>query len=219
MSVEPTPITPELSAYVADHVGGRDPAVLAVERDTAALGNLVAMQTSPDQAALLELLARLAGARDAIEVGTFTGYGAVRIARGLAEGGRLTCCELEPRWAELARRNVDAAGVGDRVEIRVGPALETLRALPPRPAFDLAYLDADKRGYPEYYEELVQRLRPGGLLAVDNALLGGRVVAPEADDEGARAVAAVNDRALADERVDAVLLALADGLLLARRKG
>jgi len=216
MSVEPTPITPELSAYIADHAGGRDAALLAVERETAALGELVAMQTGPDQAALLELLVRLTGARDAIEVGTFTGYGAIRIARGLAPGGRLLCCELDPRWADVARRNLDAAGVGERAEIRVGPALETLRGLAVEPAFDFAYLDADKSGYPDYYEELVARLRPGGLLAIDNVLMGGRVVDPA--DDGTRAVASLNDRALEDGRVDTVVLGMGDGLLLARRR-
>src|SRR5690606_14532964 len=117
------------------------------------------------------------------------------------------------RWAQVARRNVDAAGVGDRVEIRVGPALDTLRSLPAEPAFDLAYLDADKSGYPDYYDELIPRLRPGGLLAIDNVLMGGRILAP--DDDATRAVADLNDRILADERVDSALLGMADGLLLA----
>jgi caffeoyl-CoA O-methyltransferase len=217
MSIEPTPITPELAAYVAAHAGGLDATLAAVEREAADADWPIQMQTSPEQAALLELLARTVGAERAIEIGTFTGYGAIRIARGLAPGGSLLCCELSERWAEVARRNVDAAGVGERVEIRLGPALETLRALPAEPAFDLAYLDADKAGYPAYYDELVPRLRPGGLLAIDNVLMSGRVLDP-GDDEGAQAVAALNDRIVADERVDSVLLAMADGLTLARRR-
>ncbi len=218
MSTTPTPIDDELAAYIAAHAGGRDDALLEVERETAELGSLANMQTSPEQAALLELLARSTGARRAIEIGTFTGYGAIRIARGLAPGGSLLCCELEPRWAEVARRNLDRAGVGDRVEIRVAPALETLRALPAEPAFDLAYLDADKTGYPAYYDELVPRLRPGGLLGIDNVLMSGRILDPAADDEGARAVAELSDRITRDERVESVMLGMADGLTLVRRR-
>jgi caffeoyl-CoA O-methyltransferase len=218
VSISPTPITEELAAYVAAHAGGRDDALTAVERETAALGGKAVMQTSPEQAALLELLARMVGAERAIEVGTFTGYGAIRIARGLAPGGSLLCCEIDQHWADVARRNVDAAGVGDRVEIRLGPALDTLRALAPDPAFDLAYLDADKTSYPAYYAELVPRLSPGGLLAIDNVLMGGRIVDPAEDDEGARAVAGLNDHILTDDRVDSVLLGMADGLTLVRRR-
>jgi len=218
VSLAPTPITEELAAYVVAHAGGRDDALTAVERDTAALGGKAAMQTSPEQAALLELLARMPRAERAIEVGTFTGYGAIRIARGLAPGGSLLCCEIDEHWADVARRNADAAGVGDRVEIRLGPALETLRALPSEPAFDLAYLDADKASYPDYYAELVPRLRPGGVLAIDNVLLGGRIVDPAEDDNGAHAVAGLNDHILTDDRVDSVLLGMADGLTLVRRR-
>ncbi|HEX2071804.1 MAG TPA: O-methyltransferase [Thermoleophilaceae bacterium] len=217
MSTTPTPIDEELAAYVAAHAGGRDDVLLAVERETAELGSLANMQTSPEQAALLELLARATGARRAIEIGTFTGYGAIRIARGLGADGSLLCCELEPRWADVARRNLDRAGVGERVEIRVAPALETLRSLPAQPGFDLAYLDADKSGYPAYYDELVPRLRPGGLLAIDNVLMRGRVRDPAPDDEGARAVAELNDGIPRDDRVESVMLGMADGLTLVRR--
>jgi caffeoyl-CoA O-methyltransferase len=218
MSITPTPIGEELAAYIADHAGGRDDALLAVERETLGLGDLANMQTSPEQAALLELLARATGARRAIEIGTFTGYGAIRMARGVGPEGSLLCCELRQQWADVARRNVDRAGVGERVEIRVGPALATLRSLPAEPTFDLAYLDADKTGYPDYYDELVPRLTPGGLLAIDNVLLGGRILDPADDDEGARAVAGLNDRIPGDERVESVLLGMADGLTLVRRR-
>ena len=174
------------------------------------------MQTAPEQAAFLEMLVRLSGARQAVEVGTFTGYGAIRIARGLGDGGSLLCCELDPERAATARSNLDAAGVGDRVEIAVGPAIETLRALPTEPTIDFAYLDADKTGYPDYYEELVTRLSPGGLLAIDNVLMGGEVLNPER--EGPAAIAEMNDRILRDDRVDSVMLGMADGLTLAHRR-
>ena len=211
-------VTPEVHDYVVERSGGRDEVLRAVEEETSALGDIAVMQTSAEQAALLEMLVRTLGARLAIEVGTFTGYGAIRIARGLAGGGRLICCEIDERWAEMAARNVERAGVADRVEIRVGPALDTLRSLPAEPSFDFAYLDADKTGYPDYYEELVSRLRPGGLLAIDNVLLGGRVLAPAADDESAGAMSRLNDRIPDDDRVDSVMLALADGLTLVRRR-
>jgi len=216
MSIEPTPIDADLARYIRDHAWGRDDAVRQVEKETAELGDLVIMQTAPEQAAFLEILIRLGGAKWAIEVGTFTGYGAIRIARGLAEGGKLLCCELDPERAAIARENLDAAGVGERVEIEVGPAIETIRALPEEPTFDFAYLDAEKTGYPDYYEELVRRMNPGGLLAIDNVFMSGRTLSPE--DEGAVAVAGLNDRILADDRVESVMLGMADGLTLVRRR-
>jgi caffeoyl-CoA O-methyltransferase len=216
MSIEPTPIDAELAQYVRDHAGGRDEVLLRVEEETAALGDLAMMQTAPEQAAFLEMLVRLVGAKFAVEVGTFTGYGAIRIARGLAPGGRLLCCEIDPDRAATARANLDGAGVGDRVEIAVGPAIETLRQLPPDPPIDFAYLDADKTGYPDYYEELVTRLSPGGLLAIDNVFMGGEILRPER--EGTVAMARLNDLILEDGRVESVMLGMADGLTLVRRR-
>ncbi len=216
MSLEPTPIDAELARYIQDHAGGRDEVLRKVEAETAAMGDLAQMQTAPEQAAFLEMLVRLVGAKFAVEVGTFTGYGAIRIARGLADGGSLLCCELDPERAEIARANLDAAGVGDRVEIRVGPAIETLRAMPDEQTIDFAYLDADKTGYPDYYEELVARLSPGGLLAVDNVFLGGEILEPER--EAAIVMAELNDLILEDDRVDSVMLGMADGLTLVRRR-
>jgi caffeoyl-CoA O-methyltransferase len=215
MSIEPTPIDADLARYIQDHAGGRDEVLRRVEAETAALGELVKMQTAPEQAAFLEMLTRLVGAKFAVEVGTFTGYGAIRIARGLAEGGSLLCCELDPEWAATARANLDAAGVGERVEIAVGPAIDTLSALPQDPTIDFAYLDADKTGYPAYYEELVTRLSPGGLLAIDNVFMGGEILRPERD--GTVAMARLNNLIPEDERVDSVMLGMADGLTLVRR--
>jgi caffeoyl-CoA O-methyltransferase len=211
-------LTPELYEYVLDHGTRRDDVLRRVERETAELGDVAAMQVAPDQGAFMTMLTRLLGARDVIEVGTFTGYSAICFARGLAPGGRLLCCEIDPRWAEVARSNLTAAGVADRVDIRVGPALGTLRALPAEPGFDLAFVDADKTGYPDYYEELLLRLRPGGVLLLDNVLLGGRVLEPEAGDESAAAMAALNRRIAEDPRVELAMLAIADGITLARRR-
>jgi caffeoyl-CoA O-methyltransferase len=216
MSIEPTPIDAELAQYVRDHAGGRDDVLRRVEEETAALGDLAMMQTAPEQAAFLEMLVRLVGAKFAVEVGTFTGYGAIRIARGLAPGGRLLCCEIDPERAATARANLDAAVVGDSVEIAVGPAIDTLRHLPQDPPIDFAYLDADKTGYPDYYEELVIRLSPGGLLAIDNVFMGGEILRPER--EGTVAMARLNDLILEGDRVESVMLGMADGLTLVRRR-
>ena len=205
-----------LHAYVEELAFGRDAALRKVEEATTALGGIAIMQTGVAQAAFLELLVKAIGAKRAIEVGTFTGYGAIRIARGLPGDGALVCLELDEKWAAMAQENVEAAGVADKVEIKVGPALEALQAMPAEPTFDFAYLDADKDQYPEYYEELVPRLTQGGLLGIDNVLRGGTVLDP--DDDGGRAVARLNDRVASDERVESVLLALADGLTLVRRR-
>ena len=217
MSTDPTPINAELADYVRDHAGGRDQVLLKVEEQTAAMGSISIMQTAPEQAAFLEMLVRLTGAMRALEIGTFTGYGAIRIARGLAPGGSLTCFELDGERAAVARANLDEAGVGEKVEIVVGPAIEGLRALPDEAAVDFAYLDADKTGYPDYYEEIVRRLAPGGLLAIDNVLMGGRILDTD-PDEGTAAMQIVNDRIMEDDRVDSVMLGMADGLTLVRRR-
>ena len=206
----------QLHAYVEERAFGRDEALRRVEEATSALGGIAIMQTAAAQAAFLEMLVKISGARRALEVGTFTGYGAIRIARGLPEDGTLLCLELDEEWATMARAHIEATGVADRVEIRVGPALAALQALPAEPAFDFAYLDADKESYPDYYEELVPRLVSGGLLAIDNVLKGGRVIDP--DDDASAAVARLNDRVADDVRVESVLLPLADGLTLVRRK-
>ena len=174
------------------------------------------MQSRADQGALLTLLTRMLDAREALEVGTFTGYGAVCIARGLASGGKLTCLEVDAEIAEVARRNLEPAGLSDRAEVKVGPAAEALEAIPAVPHIDLVYVDADKDGYPGYYEQIVPRLRPGGLVVLDNTLLGGRVL--DADNERGRMMTALNERVAADVRVESVLLGLNDGMTLARKR-
>ena len=207
----------DLNRYVVEHCSPRDEALLAVERETEALGEIAVMQMSPEQGALFTVLVGAMDARLAVEVGTFTGYGAICIARGLAPGGRLICCELDPERAEMARRNLDRAGVADRAEVRVGPALETLRALPLEPSIDFAFIDADKSGYAGYYDELLPRMRTGGLIALDNMLHGGRVVSPDGEGESTRAIAALNERLAADPRVEVAMIPVADGITFARK--
>ena len=194
---------------------GRDEVLARVARETSELPD-AGMLSRADQGGLLTILALMVEAKVAIEVGTFTGYGAICIARGLAPGGTLTCLEVSEEYAELSRRNIASAGLEDRVTVQLGPADAALAQLPLQPHIDLAYVDADKTGYPAYYEALVPRLRPGGVLVLDNTLLGGRVLDPQ--DERAKTMAELNERIAADDRVDAVLLGLSDGVTLARRR-
>jgi caffeoyl-CoA O-methyltransferase len=195
----------DLDDYLSRHAG-QDDVLRRVERETGELP-MAEMLTRPDQAALLTLLVRLTGARTAIEIGTFTGYGAICIARGLPAGGRLTIFEVSEEYAAIARRNLEAAGELDKVTFVLGPA-----ALDDIGEVDFAYVDADKDGYPAYYESIVPRLRPGGLLLLDNMLRGGRVL--DREDASVRVTRELNDRIAADERVDSFLLGLRDGLTL-----
>ena len=205
--------TAELLDYLHRYGARTDEVLDRVRAETAERPD-ADMQIAADQGALMELLVRLIGARNALEVGTFTGYSAICIARGLADGGRLTCLELGEEVAAIARRNIDAAGVGDRVEIRVGPARESLEAIPATPAFDFAFIDADKSGYPEYYEQVLARMRQGGLVLLDNMLQGGRIVAP--DTENTRVIDALNRRIHEDDRVDMAMTIGSDGLTFVR---
>jgi caffeoyl-CoA O-methyltransferase len=215
-----TPLTDELHDYVVAHGTRQDEVLRRVQEETAAMGDIAVMQIAPDQGALITMLCKLIGAREAIELGTFTGYSAICIARGLAPGGRLIACELAEEYAEIAARNFEAAGVADRIEIRIGPALETLRGIPEREVFDFGFIDANKDDYPEYYELVLARTRPGGLIMIDNVLGAGQVVGdPDPDRaEYLAAIQRVNEKVAADERVDSVMIAVADGLMLARKR-
>ncbi len=208
-------MTEALLGYLHELGARTDDVLDRVRAETAKLP-AAEMQVSPDQGALIELLVRLIGAREALEVGTFTGYSAICIARGLADGGRLTCLEVSDEFAGIARGNLDAAGVGERVDIRVGPAGESLEAMAAAPAFDFAFIDADKPGYPDYYELVLARMRPGGLMLLDNMLQRGGVVEPVT--ENARVVDALNREIHADERVDMAMTISADGLTLVRAR-
>lgn len=207
-----------LAAYVVAHTEPVDPVVARLTERTAALGDVAGMQVGPDQAAFLMMLTRFAGVTNAVEVGTFTGTSALCVARGLAPGGRLLCCDVSEEWTAIAREAWAEAGVADRIELRVAPAIETLRALPDEPMIDLAFIDADKPGYVSYYEELVPRMRPGGWIIADNTLWGGSIVDDAVTDDSTVALRAYNDRAAADERVETVLLAVADGLTISQKR-
>ena len=209
---------PAVDAYAAEHSTGPD----AVQRDLQAVtkertGWAVAMQIGDDQAVLMEMLVRAMGARRAVEVGTFTGYSALAVARGMGPEGRLLCCDVSEEWTAIAREAWEQAGVADRIDLRIGPGIDTLRALPPEEQFDFAFIDADKTGYPAYYEEILSRLRPGGLVLLDNVLQGGRVLDPANDDESVSVIRALNDAVVADERVRVVLLPIGDGVSVVQK--
>jgi predicted O-methyltransferase YrrM len=210
-------ITPELHRYAVEHSSFRDGAVPEIEEAGEAMGDLAAMQIAGDQAAFITIVVAAIGAHRALEVGTFLGYGAVAIARGLPPDGGLICCELDEGYAERAREHLAKAGLEDRVEFRVGPALESLRAMDRTEQFDFAFIDADKTEYVDYFEETLARTRPNGLIMVDNTLRDGTVLDP-GDSESARVTAELNDRLAGDERVDAALLGFADGITLARKR-
>jgi caffeoyl-CoA O-methyltransferase len=188
-----------------------------IER-TSELGGISMMQISPDQGAFLTLLTRIVGARLAVEVGTFTGYSSICIARGLAEGGRLLCCDVSEEWTTIAREHWQRAGVADRIDLVIAPAAQTLAALPTDPPIDLAFIDADKPGYRTYYDLIVERLRPGGVVLLDNVLWSGNVVEASDQSENTVAIRAVNDHVAADDRVEAVMLPIADGVTIARKR-
>lgn len=211
-------LSSELHAYLLAHSDPIDDVARRLIERTAALGGVSVMQVAPEQGALLTILTRLCGGRSAVEVGTFTGYSALCIARGLAPGGTLVCCDVSDEWTSIARQAWADAGVDNRIELRLAPAAETLRALPPDPVIDLAFIDADKPSYITYFEELVPRLRPGALLLVDNTLWSGRVIDPDATDENTEAIRAFNRHAAADDRVDTVILPIADGLTFCQRR-
>ena len=211
-------VTPELHAYAVAHGTPPDEVQRSLIEVTARLGSVSGMQISPDQGAFMTLLTKIVGVRFAVEVGTFTGYSSICIARGLATGGRLLCCDVSEEWTAIARDHWDRAGVAERIDLRIAPAIETLRALPDDPPIDLAFIDADKPGYVDYYEEIVARLRPGGVVLLDNVLWSGVVADPTNTDENTVAIRAVNDRVAADDRVEAVVLPIADGLTIARKR-
>ena len=209
-------LTDELVDYVHRY-GVREHPILAGLRELTAPMPQASMQIGPDQGAFMALLVKLTGARRILEIGTFTGYSSTAMALALPPGGRITCLDVSREWTEIARQAWADAGVADKVELRLAPAVETLATLD-GDSFDLAFIDADKPGYDGYYEACLRVVRPGGLILIDNVLWSGRVADPADDDENTQIIRALNEKIAADERVDHVLLPLGDGLTLARRR-
>ena len=216
MSSKYTAVDDSLFAYLLAHRSQDDVLLRELQAETAghAQGR---MQIAPDQGTFLRVLVGALGVKRAIEVGTFTGMSSICIARGLQPGGRLLCCDVSEEFTSVARRYWQRAGLLDRIELRIGPAIETLRALPSEPVHDFAFIDADKTSYALYFEELLPRMRAGALLAIDNVLWHGAVVNPAAQDADTQAIRRFNDQVAADPRVESVMLAIADGLTLARK--
>jgi caffeoyl-CoA O-methyltransferase len=210
-------VGPELYDYLLAHSLQPDEVQRKLIEVTSALGGVSMMQISPDQGAFMTLLAKVMGVRNVIEVGTFTGYSALCLARGLADGGRLICCDVNEQWTGIAREYWRKADVDDRIDLRIAPALKTLRALQSDPLIDLAFIDADKPGYISYWEELVPRMRPGGVILVDNIFMGGQVVSLDPTELGI-VMDEFNDHAAADERMELVVLPIGDGLTFARKR-
>ena len=212
-------INPAVSDYLLTHCTPADDVLRDLAEETlAATGGAAEMQISHDEGEFLTMLVRLVGARRAVEVGVFTGYSSLCIARGLPADGHLLACDVSEEWTSIARRYWSRAGVADRIELRLAPALETLRALPVDESIDFAFIDADKVGYPDYYEELVPRLRPGGLIALDNVLRAGGVLDTSSQDPGDIAMRRMNDIVVEDKRVDSVMLPVRDGVTLVRKR-
>jgi len=210
-------LTRELQQYLVEHGTPPDDVLSELRDETREkIGQLAMMQIAPEQGAFLTFMAELIGARRAIEVGTFTGYSALCIARALPEDGQLICCDTSREWTDVGRPYWERAGVAKRIDLRIAPALETLAALPADHSFDFAFVDAHKPEYPEYLEHLTGLVRPGGLILIDNVLWSGSVIDPERQDESTVAIRAFNEAVARDERFDRVMVAISDGITMLR---
>jgi predicted O-methyltransferase YrrM len=210
----------DLEQYLVKH-GVREPELLARLREETALIPQHNMQIAPEQGALLALLVELTGAKRCLEIGTFTGYSSLIVALAMPPDGTIVCCDVSEEWTAVARRYWAEAGVADRVDLRLAPALETLDAFLADGAegtFDFAFVDARKSEYPDYHERVVRLLRSGGLAVYDNVLWGGAVADESKQDEDTLAIRRLNDRLATDERVTIAMLPLADGVTLARKR-
>jgi caffeoyl-CoA O-methyltransferase len=213
-------LTPELSDYVRATSEPPDDVAAGLLAETAALADRgevpPTFQIAAEQGTFMQLLTGALGVRTAIEIGTFTGFSALCIARGLPADGSLLCLDVSEEWTAIARRYWERAGLADRIELRLGDAHESLSALPAEPTFDLAFVDADKTGYADYVDQLHPRMTDGGVVLLDNTLRNGRVLDPQNDDD--RALVELNAALAADPRWETVLLPLADGLTMLRRR-
>jgi caffeoyl-CoA O-methyltransferase len=212
-------VDPELADYIAAHSSHPDEVQQRLMSVTAErTGGAARMQIGGDQGTMFEMLTRAIGARTAIEIGTFTGYSALSIARGLAPGGRLICCDVSEEWTAIAREHWQLAGVADRIDLRIGPALDTIAALDPTLVFDLAFIDADKTNYANYFAALLPRLSPTAIVLVDNTLWSRRVLDHDDAERDTVALRAFNAQVAADDRVSCVILPIGDGVTMIQRR-
>jgi O-methyltransferase len=209
-----------IEQYVSHVLTPESPLQQQLRAETARLPQ-AGMQIGPDQGRLLALLVHLIGARRALEIGTFTGYSALAVAAALPEDGKLIACDISAEWTRIARRYWEEAGVSGRIELRLGPARDTLAMFIRDGAagsFDLAFIDADKTEYDTYYEACLTLVRPGGLIALDNMLWNGAVADSQVRDPDTRTLRALNLKIRDDVRVESCLLTVGDGVMLARKR-
>jgi caffeoyl-CoA O-methyltransferase len=210
-------LDPVVAGYVAERTPQPDGVLRdLIERTRAETGNRAGMQVGAAQGALLTLFARMIGARRALEIGTFTGYSSICIARGLPDDGQLVCCDVSEEWTAIAREAWAAAGLTDRIDLRIAPALQTLSGL--EPGFDLVFIDADKENYGTYFEAVLPLLRDGGVILVDNTLWSGNVVRPAEPGSNTAHIQAFNDLVAADPRVESQILPISDGMTVIRKR-
>jgi caffeoyl-CoA O-methyltransferase len=216
MTYEPLQLTADLHQYLLAHSTAPDEVTADLIAETRAnLPSAAGMQIAPEQAAFLRIIAAVSGARAAVEIGTFTGLSSLAIARGMGPNGRLICFDVSTEWTDIARRYWQRAGVDDRIELRIGPAADGVTQLSREEHLDLVFIDADKENYTTYWNELVPRLRPGGLILVDNVLWSGRVLDPR--NERDQGVVDFNTAAVQDPRVELVIVPIGDGITMARK--
>ena len=213
-----TTLNRDLHKYLLDHGHNGDPLLAELAAETAKLGRIAGMQIAAEQGALMAILVKVSGARNAIEIGTFTGYSALCVARALPPEGRLLCCDVSGEWTAIARRYWERAGLTSKITLKLAPAIETLAALPSDTVLDFTFIDADKVNYRNYYEECLKRTRPNGLLAIDNVLWGGSVIDSRDQSEDTKAIRGLNDLIAHDQRVEAVMIPVSDGLTIVRKK-
>tara|TARA_B100000965_G_scaffold115147_1_gene94972 strand:- start:551 stop:1237 length:687 start_codon:yes stop_codon:yes gene_type:complete len=208
----------ELLDYIMSHSASADQVQEALIEETAELGWVARMQISVDQGNFLTMLVKAIGPKFAVEIGTFTGFSSISIARGLPENGSLLCCDVSEKWTAIARKYWERAGLNDRIELVLAPALETLDNLPKDTEIDFAFIDADKGNYKNYYEAVLSRLSSHGMIVIDNVLWSGRVIDETVDDEDTHAIKDFNSHVRNDDRVTCTMLSIGDGVSLIQKK-
>jgi predicted O-methyltransferase YrrM len=220
MSNRTLTLNDQLYTYLLAH-SVQEPDVLAALRQETAQHPMAEMQIAPEQGQFMALLVQLMGAKKALEVGVFTGYSALRVALALPPEGKLVACDVSEEYTEIARRYWEKAGVASKIDLRIAPAVDTLNQLMAEGqanSFDFAFIDADKSNYPTYYEQALQLVRPGGLIAIDNVLWSGQVADPTVQDTRTNAIRQFNEALYRDERIVLSLVPIADGLTLAMKR-
>jgi predicted O-methyltransferase YrrM len=212
------PLSPKLYEYLVAHGHNNDPIRAELAAETEKLGTISMMQIAPEQGTFMAMLAAAIGARSCVEVGTFTGYSSLCVARALPSDAKMLCCDVNEQWTAVAKKYWARAGVAEKITLRLAPALDTLRALPANYPIDYAFIDADKTNYRNYYEEILKRIRRNGLMLIDNVLWNGEVINSSNTNEDTVAIRVLNDFIATDQRVEAVMIGAFDGLTIVRKR-